>query len=101
MTLFSNGSQKLYPGNKLAAFTARLAEPIDLGWMDKWEVGVCEFKCYPINIGTFAGLAVVSAQIAFLYCDLISPQFVGSQCVQCLRSFLQPTTFCNNIFENV
>ena len=69
--------------------------------MDSWEVGVCEFRCHPINAGTFAGLAVVSAQVAFLYCDLISPQFVGSQYVRCLRTFVHPTTYCNNIFENV
>ena len=101
MTLFSNGSQKLYPGNTLAAFAARLAQPIDLGSMDRWEVGVCEFSCHPINVGTFAGLAVVSAQIAFLYCDLISPQFVGNPYVRFLRTFVHPTTNCNNIFEKV
>ena len=73
VTLFSNGSQKLYTANTLSA----------------------------INVGAFAGLAVVSAQIAFLYCDLISPQFVGSQYVRCLRTFVHPTTYCNNIFENL
>ena len=62
---------------------------------------VCEFTCYPINAGTFAGLDVVSDKIAFLYCDLISPQFVGSQYVRCLRTFLLPTTYCSNIFENL
>ena len=100
VTLFSNGSQ-LYPANTLAAFTARLAQPIDLGSMERWEVGVCEFTCHPINVGTFAGLVVVSSQIAFLYSDLISPEFVGSQYVRCLRTFRHPTTYCNNIFENV
>ena len=82
VTLFSNGSQKLYPANKLAALTALLAQPIDLGSMESSEVGVCEFTCHPINLGTFAGLAVVSAQIAFLYCDLIWPQFLGSRYVR-------------------
>ena len=90
VTLFSNGSQTLYPANTLSAFTARLALHIDLGSMDRWEVGLCEFTCHPRNVGTFAGLDVVSAKIAFLYCDLISPQFVGSQYVRCLRTFVLP-----------
>ena len=101
VTLFSNGSQMLYPANTLAAFTALLKQPIDLGSIGRWEVGVCEFTCHSINVRTFPGLAVVSAQIAFFYCDLISSQFVGSQYVRCLRTFAQPTTYCNNTFENV
>ena len=101
VTLFSNGSQKLYPANTLAAFTARLAQPIDLGSMDRWEFGLCEFTCHPNEVGTFAGLDVISAKIAFLYCDLISPQFMGSQCVRCSRTFVLPSTYCNNIFENL
>ncbi len=49
----------------------------------------------------FAGLDVVSAKIAFLYCDLISPQFVGSQYIRCFRTFVLPKTYCNNVFYNV
>ena len=66
-TMFSNGSQKLYPANTLPAFTARLAQPIDLGSTERWEFGVCEFICHTINTGTFASLQVVSSQIAFVY----------------------------------
>ena len=69
--------------------------------MDGWKVGLCEFTCHPRNVGTFAGLDVVSTKIAFLYCDLISPQFVGSQYVRCLRTFVLPTTYCNKVFGNV
>ena len=101
VTLLSNGSKKLYPANKLSAFTTRLAQPIDLGSTDRWEVGVCEFICHPTNTGTFASLQVISANNALIYCDLISQQFVGSQHVRCLRSFIHPSTYCNNIFENV
>ncbi len=43
VTVFSNGSQKLYPANTLAEFTARLAQAIELGSMEEWEVEVCEF----------------------------------------------------------
>ena len=101
VTLFSNGSQPLYPANTLTAFTARLALPIDLGSMDRWEVGLCEFTCPPKEEGTFAGLNIVSGKVAFLYCDLISPQFVGSQYVRCLRTFVPPTTYCNDVYEYV
>ena len=101
VTLFSNGSQKLYPTNTLAAFTARLAQPIDLGSTDRWEVGVCEITCHPTNTGTFASVQVISANNALIYCDLISQQFVGSQYVRCLRTFIHPSTYCNNIFQNV
>ena len=101
VTLFSNGWQALYPANTLTAFTARLALPIDLGSMDRWEVGLFEFTCPPKEEGTFAGLDIVSGKIAFLYCDLISPQFVGTQSVRCLRTFVLPTTYCNNVFDNV
>ena len=101
VTLFSNGSQKLYPGNMLAAFTARLAQPIDLGSMDRWEVRVFEFTCHPITISTIASLQVISSQIAFIYCELILQQFVGRQYVRCLRTFIHSSTFCHNIFENV
>ena len=56
VTLFSKGLQKLYIANTIAAFTTRLAQPIDLGSTDRWEVGVCEFTCQPINTGTFPSL---------------------------------------------
>ena len=69
--------------------------------MDRWEVGLCEFTCHPRNVGRIAGLDVVCAKIAFLYCDLISPQFVGSQYVRCFSTFVLPTTYCNDVYENV
>ena len=49
VTLFSNASQKLYPANTLSAFTVHLAQPIDMGSTDRWEVGVCKCSCYPFN----------------------------------------------------
>ena len=101
VTLFSNGLQTLYPANTLTAFTARLAHPVDLVSMDRCEVGLSEFTYPPKEEGTFAGLDIVSGKIAFLYCDLISPQFVGSQYVRCLRTFVLPSTYCNDIYDNV
>ena len=66
VTQLSNGSQALYPANKLTAFTARFALPIDLSSMDRWEVVLCEFTSLPKEIGMFAGLDIISAKITFL-----------------------------------
>ena len=101
VTLLSNGSQKLYPTNTLAAFTNRLAQPIELGSTDRWEVGVSEVTCHPGKVGTFTAIEVVSANNALIYYDLISQQFVAGQYIRCLRTFIHPTTYCNVIFENV
>ena len=56
VTLFSNGTQTLYPANTLTAFTARLAQPIELGSLDSCEVGLCEFTCHAKEVDTFAVL---------------------------------------------
>ena len=42
---------------------------------------MCEFTC-PGAIGKGIGL---------FYCDLISPQFVGSSLVRCLRTYVYPS----------
>ena len=79
VTLLSKGSQKLYPTNTIAAFTTRLAQPIDLGSTDRWEVGVGEVTFHPAKIRTFTTIQVVSANNALIHCDFISQQFVAVQ----------------------
>jgi hypothetical protein len=79
VTLLSNASQELYPTNKLSSIKTHLARPVVLGSPGIWEVGVCEVTCRPFNVGTYAKLQVITADNALIYCDLISPQFVGSQ----------------------
>ena len=46
-------------------------------------------------------LSVVGESIGFNYCDLISPQFVGSSLVRCLRKYIYPSLECQHKFENV
>jgi hypothetical protein len=82
ITLLSNASQKRYPSNTLSSFTVHLARPVDLGSNSKWEVAVCEVTCMPYNTGMYANLKVISADAALIYCDLIAPQFFGSQYVR-------------------
>jgi len=40
--LFNNDSQKICKDNTHSAFTVELAEPINLGSAENWEVGICE-----------------------------------------------------------
>jgi hypothetical protein len=100
-SLLSNTSQKHYPSNTLSSFKVHLARPVDLGSDSRWELGVCEVSCRPTNVGTNTAVTVISANNALIYCDLISPQFFGSQYVRVLRTFILPTVYCNHSFENV
>ena len=92
VTLLSNASQDLYPDNTIGAFTVELARPMHQGPNTNWEVGLCEFTC-PGAIGNGVGL---------IYTDLISPQFVGSSLVRCLRTYVYPSPERHRgRFENV
>jgi hypothetical protein len=101
ITQLSNASQKLYPSNTLSSFTVHLARAVDLDSDSRWEVGVCEVSCRPTNVGTYTAVTVIRANNVLIYCDLISPQFFGSQYVRVLRTFIMPTAYCNHSFENV
>lgn len=108
ITLFSNASQKLYPDNRIAAFTIQLSRPIALDPAELWEVGLCELS-YPEIESVGAEEEYTNAEAvcdrfcdvsysepaagvrdnatALLYCDLIAPQFIGSTMVRYLRTF--------------
>ena len=90
ITLFSNSSQKTNPANTLTEFRIQLAQPIDLGSTDNWEVGLCEFSCppYPHTVKPYELAGEIKALV---YCVLITQQFVGSDYVRCLRTFIHPT----------
>jgi hypothetical protein len=36
-----------------------------------------------------------------VYCDLITPQYVGGQCVRCLQTFIYEPEYCGHTFKNV
>jgi hypothetical protein len=79
MTRFSNASQKIHSSNTLADFIIQLEQRIDLGSTGNWEVGVCEFSCPPpLRSGNINPIGVIGETNALIYCDLITPQFVGS-----------------------
>jgi len=101
ITLFSNASQKLHIKDTLSEFTIQMAQRIDLGSTDNWEVGLCEFSCPPPKSGTFRPIEVIGEKNALIYCDLITPQFVGSSYVRCLRTFIHPSKYCEHAFHNI
>ena len=101
ITLFSSASREIYRHNKIAAFTVKLARPIDLSSYDNWEVGVCEISCPPPKTGTLKDVMVVGETNVLLYCNLISPQFVGDQTACVLRTFIFPSTSSQHNFTEV
>jgi hypothetical protein len=56
VTLFSTASQHIYPDNTHYDFIVELAQAIDLGNNDTWEVGLCEYACPPPKLGTHSPL---------------------------------------------
>ena len=103
MTLFSNASKEVFPDNSLTAFTIHLAHPINLGSASDWEFGLAEifYKAPNRQILQGAVFDVVSSINVLIYCDLITPQFVGSDNVRLLRTIICPTQLGNYLFQNV
>jgi len=44
---------------------------------------------------------VISSVNVFVYCDLISPQMVGTESVRLLRTIICPTQLGNHLFHNI
>jgi len=93
VNLLSNASWDIYEQNSYADFTVKLAQPIDLGSTSNWEVGVCKISCSSPSEG---------ANLVLLYCNVISPQFLGDGTVRCVWTFrLNPNAMCKDEFQNV
>jgi hypothetical protein len=99
--LFSNASQKMYLSNAIAAFTVHLARPIKLGSNNKWEVGVAEITYSPKKIGDLKNSIIVGDTISLMYCDSITPQFVGSGLERVPRTFTTTTVTGKYYFDPV
>jgi hypothetical protein len=98
VTLLSNGSQTLYPDNTVGSFTTELARPIELDPEFRCQVSRCEFSCPAVLADEGSGS---DDFIGLIYCDLISPQPVGSTLARCLRSFTYVYGLpCSFIFDN-
>jgi len=101
VTLFSNASTDLYPNNMIARCTTELPRPIEFWSSDRWQVGVCEFAYPPNNVGVFKHTLLVGDTTGLIYCDLMSPQYVGNVMVRFLRTFIYPDFYAQHIFDNV
>jgi hypothetical protein len=101
ITLFSNTSQHLYADNTIAAYTTRLAHPVQVGCTDDWEVGVCELSYPQPTTITVKPVVIVGETHGILYCDLIKPQLVGGSIARSMRTFIYPSIYCQHTFYNV
>ena len=64
-------------------------------------MGTCELTCPPPIVGTGLSLTTVGNTHVLVYCNVISSQFVGNDMVGCLRTFVFPSTNCENIFDKI
>jgi len=101
VTLFSTAFQHVYPVNTHYDFIVELAQSIDLGNNDRWEVGLREYACPPTKLGTHQAFVIVGQSRALIYCNLIALQFVGGKFVRCLRNITIPSQYCNYSFHNI
>ena len=101
VTLLSTASQHICPNNTHNDFIIELAQTIDLGNNDNWEVGLSEYACPPPKPWTHQAFAVVGQYRALIYCKLITPQFVGVQLVRCLRTITIPSQYCDYKFTKI
>jgi hypothetical protein len=100
VTLLSTASQRICPDNTHYDFIVDLAQTIDLGNNDRWEVGLSEYACPPPKPGTHQAFDIGQSR-ALVYCNLITPQFVGGQLVRCLRTVTILSQYCDYKFTNV
>jgi len=87
VNLFSNASQEIYENNTHAHFTDIVTAHY-LGTSPNWEVSVHEISLSSPALGSINTVDVTPcSDQAMIYCNLISPQFVGdSTSVSCGRS---------------
>jgi len=93
VTLFSNASTEIHTLNSQTSFTNRLALPTDLGSSSHWEVGLAEITYKPPQRTIVQGaiIDVISDLNVLIYCDLVTPQLVGSEIARLLRTVVCPS----------
>ena len=72
-----------------------------MGNNDKWEVGLSEYALPPPKIETYQAFRVVRQSRAPIYCNLITPQFMGVQLARCLRTITIPSQCCVQKFAKI
>jgi len=51
--------------------------------------------------GTLKSVKFVGDTTALMYCDVISPQYVGKSLVRCLRTFIYPTLYGEHVYDHI
>jgi len=92
VTLFNYAWRDIYEQNTHADFSVKLTQPVDLGSTSNWEVVDCAISCYLPHMGD---------ALALIYCNLISPQFVGGSTVRYMLTFVCPLLICQHEFRKV
>ena len=100
VTLFSNASTEIYILNSQTSFTNRLALPVDLGSSSDWEVGLAEITYRPPQRTIVQGaiIDVVTDLNVLTYCNLVTPQLVGSDISRLLRTIICPSQQGKHVF---
>jgi len=96
VTLFRNAWRDIYEQDTHADFTVKLAQPVDLVSTSNWEEWLCEISC------SSPPPPMEEETTARIYCNLISPQFLGDSTVRSMRSFDFPSSSsCLHEFRNM
>jgi hypothetical protein len=69
--------------------------------MPPMGVGICEVTCPPPLLGTGVPKTTIGNTNVLGYCNVIAPQYIGSDMVCSLRTFIYPSTTCENVFDKI
>ena len=103
ITLFSDASKDIYTLNSRTSFTNRLALPVDLGSTSEWIVGLAEIGYKPPERAYVNGVDVtpIGTDNIFVYCDVVTPQLVGSEIRSVLRTIVATSRTGHHTFPNI
>ena len=69
--------------------------------MPPMSVGICEVTCPPPLLGTGVPKTTIGNTNVLVYFNVIAPQNISSDMVRCLRTFIYPSTTCENVFDKI
>ena len=103
ITLFSDASKEIFSLNSHTSFTNSLALPVDLGSSSDWVVGLAEISYKRPERMIIGGALVdtIGEENVYVYCDLNSPQLVGSELRRVLRIIIAPSQTGHHKFPNI
>lgn len=101
VTLLSTDSQDIYFDIKHRAFTVELEQELVHG-NNRWELGLCEFSCLVgKKPGKFDPSMILDETRGLIFCNLISPKFVGGERVCYLQTFTYAFAERQNVYNTM